>query len=51
MEKCTNCGEEKEDVKERVVKENGVLGYYDVKRKYCDACTDSHNHYLLADWG
>lgn len=51
MEKCSSCEKEKEDVRERTVKENGVVGYYDVKVKWCDDCSEKHNRHLLETWG
>lgn len=48
---CDSCEIAGDTVRERTVKENGVLGYYDVKVKWCDKCTNSHNYYLMASWG
>lgn len=52
MEKeCESCKRQDETVSEKTIKENGVVGYYDRKVNWCDKCTASHNHYLLANWG
>lgn len=51
MKTCESCKKQKENVTEKTVKENGVIGYYDRKVTYCDECVASHNYYLLADWG
>lgn len=48
---CTSCRQDKGSVRDRTIKENGVLGYYDVNVKWCDECVSSHNYYLLASWG
>lgn len=49
--KCELCKKMDKTVKERTVKENGVLGYYDITVKWCDSCVVRHNHYLLSSWG
>ena len=47
--KCKSCG--KENGKERTIKENGVVGYYDVKVFWCDKCASNHNCHLVETWG
>lgn len=51
MKKCSSCEKEFNELKEKVIKEEGVLGYYDKKVKWCDDCIERHNYYLLANWG
>ncbi len=49
--KCNNCGKDKESTKQRKVKENGVVGYYDIDVVWCDKCVERHNRYLVESWG
>lgn len=51
MKTCKCCKQEKDNVTEAVVKGNEVLGYYDVKVEWCEECINSHNYYLMANWG
>lgn len=48
---CKSCKRNDESVTLRKVKENGVLGYYDIEREWCDKCVASHNYHLMANWG
>jgi len=48
---CGSCKKENHTTKTRKVKENGVVGYYDVNVVWCDNCVNSHNRYLLSTWG
>jgi len=48
---CTICHKKNKTVKERTVKEEGVLSYYDIKVVWCDKCVSRHNYYLMASWG
>jgi protein-arginine kinase activator protein McsA len=49
--KCENCGKEDNTVCVREIKENGVVGYYEVSVKWCDECAGRHNKHLLETWG
>ena len=49
--KCTSCGKQDDTVKSREIKENGVVGYYDVTVMWCGKCVDNHNKNLLSNWG
>ena len=51
IKQCASCKKQDETVRQRTVKENGMLRYYDVEVKWCDKCVESHNHYLLSSWG
>ena len=48
---CESCKKEDETVKDTTVKEDGVVGYYDRNVTWCEKCVDSHNYYLMANWG
>lgn len=51
MVECQNCHRKTTTTKERTVKENGAISYYDVKVVWCDDCVSRHNYYLLSEWG
>lgn len=48
---CQSCGKKDKTAKERTIKENGVIGYFDKTVTWCDKCIKSHNYYLMASWG
>lgn len=47
---CANCNKQG-TVSKRKIKENGVVGYYDIDVVWCDECVGKHNKYLLENWG
>jgi hypothetical protein len=49
-EKCDHCGK-RGITKNQTIKEKGVVGYYDVKVKWCVDCVIRHNRELLENWG
>lgn len=51
IKKCDSCGIKDKTTKETTVKENGAIGYYDVKVTWCNKCIKKHNYYLMASWG
>ena len=48
---CESCKQKSKTVHKRKVKEEGVLGYYEVEVCWCDSCVDRHNYCLMANWG
>lgn len=48
---CDCCLREDSTTKERTIKEDGVVGYYDRTVLWCDRCVEGHNKYLLENWG
>lgn len=49
--KCNRCNKMDLTTRERTIKENGMVSYYDVKVIWCDKCVGNHNRYLLSSWG
>jgi hypothetical protein len=49
--KCESCGKADKTVSKRKVREDGVVGYYEVEVCWCNECVRNHYRFLLENWG